>query len=316
MALPVDEVIWPQYMSELGYDNYLVGKWHQGFNSWQETPLFRGFDYFYGYYGGQIHYFAHYHTKFGGHDFRRDYRDKDGKFKQEILKDKLGGYLPKLLTDEAIRLIKNQDKEKPMFLYFSLPNVHSPNQSPKGYINKYCPDSISEYDRRQLAGNLGGLEESLTNLTKALKDSGHWDNTLLVFISDNGGAPIGLPSYAGHSNYPLRSGKTTLFEGGIRTPAFIAGPFVKHLAGKEVNGLFHVSDWMPTITSFINKRTGRSFRLRKDIDGVDNYNMAFQGGKTARKEILLQINKGNEVMIMGKYKLILGNSNRRRLRRF
>ena len=103
MALPLNETLWPEYMKELGYQNYLIGKWHQGANSWKETPTFRGFDYFYGYYGGQIHYFGHYHTKFGGHDFRRDSRDENGKFTQ--VKYRKSRSLAKLLF-HIILLIK------------------------------------------------------------------------------------------------------------------------------------------------------------------------------------------------------------------
>jgi len=275
-----------------------------------ETPVFRGFDYFYGYYGGQIHYFGHYHTRFGGHDFRRDYRDGEGNFKQEILKNELGNYLTKSLTDEAIRIVKEQENSKdPMFLYFSLPNVHSPNQSPRGFVDKYFPkdSKITSYDRKQLSGNLGGLEEAVKNLTDALKASKQWDNTLLVFISDNGGSPEGLGSYAGHSNYPLRSGKTTLFEGGVRVPAFVSGPLVKHLAGKENHGMFHVTDWFPTLHGLIKQRTGRSVDPVNEIDGIDQSDMILKNGPSARVEMLHQLNLGDQAYRLGDYKIIVGN---------
>lgn len=310
MALPLNETLMSQYLKQLGYKNYLVGKWHQGANSWRETPVFRGFDYFYGYYGGQIHYFAHYHTKFGGHDFRRDYRDDQGNFHQDILKDELGNYLTKCLTDEAIRIVKEEeDSDDPMFLYFSLPNTHSPNQSPKGYVNKYFPQDskITDYDRKQFSGNLGGLEESVKNLTDVLKKSKKWENTLLVFISDNGGAPNGLMSYAGQSNYPLRSGKTTLYEGALRVPAFVSGPLVKHLAGKENHGMFHVSDWFPTLQGLIKQRTGKTVKLASPIDGVDQADMILNNGPSVRKEMLHQLNLGDQAYRLGDYKIIVGN---------
>ena len=310
MALPLNETLMSDYLRQLGYKNYLVGKWHQGANSWKETPVFRGFDYFYGYYGGQIHYFGHYHTKFGGHDFRRDYRDEKGNFKQDILKNELGNYLTKSLTDEAIRIVKdNEDSKDPMFLYFALPNTHSPNQSPKGYVDKYFPKDgkITDYDRKQFSGNLGGLEEAVKNLTDVLKASKKWENTLLVFISDNGGAPQGLMSYAGQSNYPLRSGKTTLYEGALRVPAFVSGPLVKHLAGEENHGMFHVSDWFPTLHGLIKQRTGKSVKLVSDIDGVDQADMIFKNGPSARNEMLHQLNLGNQAYRDGDYKIIVGN---------
>jgi len=308
MALPLNETIWPQYMKELGYSTQLVGKWHQGANSWKETPVFRGFDYFYGYYGGQIHYFGHHHAKFGGHDFRRDFTDSEGKFQSESLQQEKGKYLTNLLTDEAVRIVKDHDKAKPLFLYFALPNVHSPNQSPPGAVKKYCPEGVNNYDRKQLTGNLGGLEESVQNLTDALKASNMWDNTLLVFISDNGGAPVGLASFAGHSNYPLRSGKTTLFEGGLRVPAFVSGPLVKEFAGQERHGMFHVADWMPTILSYVYHKTGQSVRYRSPLDGVDNSAMIFGHGETQRHETLFQHRDVAKVLRKGDYKLIVGNA--------
>ena len=309
MALPLNETLMTQYLQELGYSNYLIGKWHQGGNSWKETPLFRGFDYFYGYLGGQIHYFGHHHAKFGGHDFRKNYRDADGKFHEEILKKESGKYLTKLLTDEAIRVVEEHDQSKPMFLYFSVPNVHSPNQSPKGYEKKYSEGTgVTEFDRKQLAGNLGGLEESVHNLTEALKKSDMWENTLVVFLSDNGGCPEQLMSYGGHSNYPLRSGKTTLFEGALRAPAFVYGPMVDHLRGQESHGTFHVSDWFPTLHSIIKAKNGKTVKLVNPIDGVDNSAMILNNGPTKRTEMLHQLNLGNQAYRMGDYKIIVGMS--------
>ena len=225
---------------------------------------------------------------------------------QDILKNEVGNYLTKSLTDEAIRIVKEHDRKDPMFMYFSLPNVHSPNQSPKGYQAKYANPDITEYDRKQLLGNLGGLEEAVKNFTDVLKASDMWDNTLLVFISDNGGAPTGLPSYAGHSNYPLRSGKTTLFEGALRVPAFVTGPLVKHLAGTATDGLFHVTDWFPTIAALVNHQTGKSVQLVNPIDGVNNAPMIFSAEPSRRHEILHQLNGGNQAYRMGDYKIIIG----------
>ena len=309
MAVPLNETMMPEYLQELGYRNYLVGKWHLGANSRRETPLYRGWDRFYGYYGGQVHYFGHFHTKFGGHDFRRNYRDAQGTFREDILDELQGQYLTRLLTEEAVRVVQEHDPAGPMLLYFSLPNTHSPNQSPPGYPDRCLPDTgAHSYDRKQFAGNLAGLEESVANLTAALKSSPLWNDTLLIFLSDNGGSPEGLTSYGGQSNYPLRSGKTTQFEGALRTPAFVAGPLVEHLAGEETEGLFHVSDWFPTIISLIRRTTGQQIKYKSEVDGVDQSGMLLWGGNSNRREILHQLNGGDQAIRIDDLKLIVGNA--------
>merc|ERR1712125_316516 len=78
------------------------------------------------------------------------------------------------------------------------------------------------------------------NVTAALKHAGIWENTILLFLSDNGGASLG-------NNYPLRGGKYSPFEGGLRVMAFLNGGFLpSHVAGTTFDGLVHISDWYPT----------------------------------------------------------------------
>ena len=83
------------------------------------------------------------------------------------------------------------------------------------------------------------LDEAIGNVTKTLKDLNLFNDTLIFFTSDNGGA-----TYASGRNYPLRGGKATAFEGGHRVVAFIHGTDLKPYVNE---GMFHAVDWLPTI---------------------------------------------------------------------
>ena len=87
-------------------------------------------------------------------------------------------------------------------------------------------------------------DEVLENVTDALKAAGMWNNTLLVYTSDNGGPAGRLASGHSANNWPLRGGKTNFFEGGIRVTAFVGGGFVpKQARGTQLDGYIHIADW-------------------------------------------------------------------------
>ena len=95
-----------------------------------------------------------------------------------------------------------------------------------------------------------GVDEGIGSISKVLEDHGTLDDTIIMFSSDNGGVP-----YAGSLNYPLRGAKTTLYEGGVRSPGFIHAPNI-YKNSYDFKDLFHVTDFFPTLISMIN-HTGR-----------------------------------------------------------
>ena len=117
------------------------------------------------------------------------------------------------------------------------------------------------------------LDEGVANVTKALKTAGLYENTLLIVSSDNGGW---LQQDRGGNNYPLRGGKVTDFEGGVRTAAFVAGGYLEtnapHLVGTRSNLLIHLVDWYATLVGLAGgvRDSPREEEISGEIPGIDS----------------------------------------------
>jgi arylsulfatase A-like enzyme len=297
-GLPLDEETLAQIMRRAGYQVHAVGKWHVGHSSWEQTPTFRGFQSFFGFYIGGEDYFTHYNA--GGYDLRYDREEYCGEG-CSMLADERGNYSTNVFTREAIRIIEeyedideedeedyaeelgskdpeddavNSEKKRhhPLFLYLAYQAVHSPDEVPDSYREPY--ENNTDWDKRRItyAGMLTAADEGIRNVTRALKKKGMWEDTVVVFTTDNGG-PTALCAVQGSSNYPKRGGKCTVYEGGTTGDGFISGPALFTQWGipsgdgmnRKYGHLFHVVDWLPTLTAAVgNKPKG------KPLDGVNH----------------------------------------------
>jgi len=139
--------------------------------------------------------------------------------------------------------------------------------------------SIKNVSRRNFCGMAQALDEMLLNVTQAFKDAGIWDNTLLIFSTDNGGQP-----YAGGNNWPLRGGKNTLWEGGVRGTSFVRGFGIPaRMQNTTNNSLMHATDWFPTI---IRGVLGQNTNDSLPLDGFDQWPSITQNIPSPRIEIL------------------------------
>lgn len=190
--------------------------------------------------------------------------------------------------------------------------------------------SIPNAGRREFAGTTIFLDYALKSAVSTLAEYGMWENTMLIYVSDNGADPTteGLGS-----NWPLRGRKTTLFEGGIKVPAFIHSPFLSSASrGIMYSNMMHVTDWLPTL---IGGMLGRrdilrssgiigTARQRQGFDGIDQWDQLLHGGgsysaDSPRNEILVNMNYlgsnhtwlGYDIaaIIVGPWKLILNEYN-------
>jgi arylsulfatase A-like enzyme len=123
-GLPLDEWTIAQALKEAGYETAITGKWHLGHFQPEYLPTRRGFDHQYGHYNGALDYFTH--IRDGGFDWHKD---------DKVNRDE--GYSTHLLAKEAVRLIRERDKSKPLFLYVPFNAVHSPMQVPEKYMEPY-----------------------------------------------------------------------------------------------------------------------------------------------------------------------------------
>eukprot|EP00057_Strongylocentrotus_purpuratus_P012984 XP_011667458.1 PREDICTED: arylsulfatase B [Strongylocentrotus purpuratus] len=261
----------------------MVGKWHIGFYLDACTPTERGFDSFFGFLvGGEDHYTHSGHCEvynaddgstktLSGHDL---HANKTPVFDYE------GQYSTHLFTNKTIDAIERHDKTKPLFMYLAYQAVHLPLQVPDRYMDPY--KNIADENRRTYAGMVSCMDEGIGNVTRALKDAGLYDNTIIIFSTDNGG-----PIQSGANNWPLRGSKGNMWEGGIHGVGFVHSPLLPTSVKGTVNhDLMHVSDWLPTIVAGI---AGGALNGTKPLDGFDVWNSISGTASSPRTEILHNI---------------------------
>lgn len=237
-------------------------------------------------------------------DLRENYFDKDNKLVDRVRKDLVGQYSAEIFTQYAVDVINNSskaDKDEPFFVYLSYMNVHAPYQVPKRYVEKYTQHmNLGVGDQRiKYAAMMSSVDEGISNITRALLRTGTYNNTVIVFASDNGAnvATCGSDGLlynrlqAG-SNYPLRGGKRSIFEGGIKSVAFIHSPLITS-PRRKTNKLIHVTDWFPTFEDIASdgfrKKPKFASRRRNPIDGISAWSTLRTGGPGMREKFIINI---------------------------
>ncbi|MBI2825084.1 MAG: arylsulfatase [Planctomycetia bacterium] len=278
-GLPLEERTLPQALAEAGYETAIVGKWHLGHFRPEYLPTRRGFAHQYGHYNGALDYFTH--IRDGGFDWHRD----DHECRDE-------GYATHLLAKEAMRVIRERDKARPLFLYVPFNAVHSPLQVPPSYEEAY--KAIAQ-ERRTYAGMVAAMDEAVGQIKAAIDEAGMSDQTLFVFSSDNGGPSPGTRT----SNGPLRAGKGTLYEGGVRVCAFAT--WEGRIKPGAVTAPLHMVDWYPTLLGL----AGASPEQKLPIDGRDLWPVLTGSGGPPHDEILLNSTPRQGAIRVADWKLVI-----------
>jgi arylsulfatase A-like enzyme len=270
---PLATQILSEKLSAVGYQCHFVGKGHLGYQTTDHMPVQRGFVSHIGYLDGAESY-SHGGgsadpTK-GSHDLWRDDAPAIGDVRGMT-------YSADFYSREAVGVIERHAEEArghgaypasaapPLFMYLSIQNVHMPYTLPPPWQVRQYPAMGAEF--HTYANMLAMLDGVVGNVTDALRRHGMWEDSLILFFSDNGGTG----KYG--NNFPLRGHKHDPWEGGVRSLAFLAGGSLPHsMRGTRSSALVHVSDWYPTLcllagASPIND-ANISGRVRP-IDGVD-----------------------------------------------
>lgn len=308
--MPLDIPILPQILKLGGYQTHAVGKCDAGMSSWLATPTYRGFDSFFGYYGCHEDHFTHSvypnNIPFPGKCHGLDLRNNTN-----ATFDYNGTYSTHIYTAEIMRIIDNyQPDDAPLFLYTAYQAVHAPLQVPDQYVTYTDCMNVPESNRRILCGMAKTVDEGILNITTLLKAKGMYDDTVIVFMSDNGG-----DNHKGGNNWPYRGNKNTVWEGALRSASFVAGFGVPaSLQGTRSAALMHVTDWLPTLAHIADVPVDHL-----SIDGVDQYDTIYLNASSARQDVLLQLDPpafydgnhfiGQIAYRSGAWKLILGRPN-------
>ena len=263
--LPLEETTIAEVLRDNNYSTFYTGKWHLG--SEGHYPEDQGFD-----------------VNIGGFDKGSPMGGYYSPYKNPKLVDgPEGEYLTDRLTLETIELIKKRDPNKPFAAFLSFYNVHTPIQENKEFIDYYVeklksydnksPQTIKEGDAITLlnqrnakyASMVHATDNNIGRIIKYLKENDIYDNTLIVFTSDNGGLST-QRRVAPTSVYPLRAGKGWLYEGGIRIPQLIKLP--NQTKSVLISEPVVSYDLFPTIANLLNL----SYKV-DNIDGVDLSNL-------------------------------------------
>ena len=292
-GLATNEWLLPQALKEAGYTTAIVGKWHLGHAEKSLWPRQRGFDHQYGPLIGEIDYFTH--EASGKVDWYRN---------NKLVKEK--GYSTTLLGNDAVKFIKEHNATAPLFLYLAFNAAHTPYQAPDEYLAKY--KHIADASRRAYAGSITAMDDQIGRVIETLDQKRMRENTLIVFMSDNGGTrnPLFTGAIADVSktkipcdNGPYREGKGSVYEGGTRVVALVNWPG-RVPAGVTVNEMLHTVDWYPTLAGLAGASTAKC----RPLDGLDVWETITAGKASPRTEVVYNVEPFRTAIRQGDWKLV------------
>lgn len=260
LGIPKSEILISTVLKDAGYYTGAIGKWHLGIAA-DYHPNVRGFDDYYGFLGGGHNYFpeqyaeAHANQINKGTKYLNEYLvplDYNGK---QLFGDK---YLTDQFSDHAVQFIQTAalKKTEPFFLYLAYNAPHSPMQAKVEDMAKF--KDIANQKRQTYAAMVYAVDRGVEQIVNTLKQTGQYDNTLIIFLSDNGGKPD-----QGACNAPLRGHKGDTFEGGFRVPMFFHWP--KEIPAQKFDFPVTSLDFYPTFAAL----GGATIPTGKQLDGKD-----------------------------------------------
>ena len=283
--LPLEDVTIAEALKEAGYAAAFVGKWHLGNKDYY--PQHQGFD-----------------INIGGDSsgapptYFWPYKKRNRALDELPPGGQEGEYLTDRLTDESIKFLE-ANKNRPFLLYLSHYAVHTPIESKPELTEKYRakaqkmpknegPRFVPVYgkyrtrmvqDNPAFAGMVHSVDDSVGRVMAKLDEMGAADNTIVIFMSDNGGLST-VPREGSTCNLPLRAGKGWLYEGGIREPMIIKWPGVVR-AGSTCSEPVTSTDFYPTMLEM----AGLLLRPEQHVDGLSLLPLLKQSGKLNREAI-------------------------------
>ena len=278
VGLPLTETTMAEVLKAAGYVTGAVGKWHLGMRP-RYHPLERGFDEFFGFQHG-----GHSYIQLAPDDYNPIQRGRKPVHEKEYLTD--------AFSREAVAFI-DRHRDESFFLYVTYNAVHTPMQATERYLKRFS--DIKDQKRRTYAAMLSAMDDGIGAILKKLREVGIEDDTLIFFLSDNGGPTQANAS----SNDPLRAGKGTMYEGGTRVP-FVVQWKRKLPAGKVYDHPVISLDIFPTVVA----AAATQMPADRAIDGVNLLPYLAGEHRTPPHETLFWRSGDRYAMRQGKWKLV------------
>jgi arylsulfatase I/J len=325
-GIPRNMTGFAEHLQRAGYSTHFAGKWDAGMATPKHTPNGRGYD-------TSLHYFSHKNDFWSQANMQTccesdqtiiDFWRTDHGASDVNNTD----YSEFLFRNELVGIVEKHDAAKPLLLFYAPHVAHCPLQVPKEYYDKFAfmtndegqcskqtVKSVHPIDprypdleykcRQQYHAMVMVMDEVVGNVTDALKKKGMWENTLVVMSSDNGG-PVDLAENAAN-NWPLRGGKYSVFEGGIRVAAFVSGGLIpSQLRGTVNNGIIHIADWYATFAGLAGVDPTDHLAAASGLPPIDSIDMwPFLSGtvkESPRDALALPIDE--KCIVKGDWKLI------------
>ncbi len=276
-GVPTSETYISEVLQDAGYYTSVIGKWHLGYAP-KYHPNNRGFNEFYGFLGGGHEYLPE--------KFSREYkRQKEaGQYPiREYIKPLLHNnteveeteYVTDALSRESIRIIKETaQRDESFFIYLAYNAPHTPLQAKAEDMEMF--EHITDRDRKIYAAMVYAVDRGVGKIVETLKETGQYENTMIVFLSDNGGSLD-----HGACNQPLKGTKGDTWEGGYRVPMFIHYPS-KIKSGIVFNEPVSSLDLYPTLANI----AGATIPGHKILDGLDIMPALTNGSKELQERTI------------------------------
>ncbi|WPP51795.1 sulfatase-like hydrolase/transferase [Catalinimonas niigatensis] len=285
VGLDTTQLTIAELMKENGYATGMMGKWHLGYKK-EFNPVQHGFDEFYGYVSGNVDYHSHYDNA-GIYDW---WHNLDS-IQEE-------GYVTDLITEHSVDFI-NQHKDEPFFLYVPHESPHVPFQGRNDPAYRFPGEEFTYYgpvegQHRAYKEMVEVMDEGIGKIMDALKVNQLEENTLVIFISDNGGEAFG-------NNGVLNGQKGQLLEGGHRVPAIAY--WKNNIHPEESSETLMTMDLLPTILSIAHAQISKDI----EFDGQDFSPVLFEGSEMPDRTLFWRYN-GQKAARKNQWKLLITES--------
>eukprot|EP01060_Flectonema_neradi_P015829 TRINITY_DN22473_c0_g1_i1.p1 TRINITY_DN22473_c0_g1~~TRINITY_DN22473_c0_g1_i1.p1 ORF type:complete len:537 (+),score=95.68 TRINITY_DN22473_c0_g1_i1:45-1613(+) len=322
-GIPDNMTLISEKLNSAGYISHFIGKWHVGMASKKtKTPEARGFKTGLGYFHSNNNYYTSVRQQGCNNTEAVDLWDTGSHSTANGTK-----YQEQIFADRANHILANHDVHTPLFLYFAFhtsawgwdPAKQGADLQPEqSYYEKYA--FVDDPDRRKNNAMVSFMDDAIGTMLEILMQRGMYENTLIMWSSDNGGA---VHLGGGANVWPLRGGYLNNWEGGVRAAALLSGGFLERVGvkpGGTLEGFIHECDWWATFCYAAGVSPDDSKAAANNLPGIDSHNMwdlitgknttspRYEWSLTPLGESLSRSSDGGDAAYMseGRYKLIVG----------